>query len=147
MKTQAKPGFGCTFAVGDGNSPEQFTVQAEVVEVPGVGGTHITAEATTMTSPGGFTEHIGLGLKELKAFTLPFNFVADSNAQIVLYQTRFASGAAHSYRVKFTDDSGTYLTFEAIVTDIDITHAQRAKADLAVQFLPTGPFSYGVTTP
>lgn len=145
-KSRANPGFGVKFKMGDGNSPEQFTEIAEIVDVPGIGTTHRTDEVTHMSSPGGWAEHIGLGVKEGKAFTLALNFVADDEDQIALYQTRVESGGKHNYQIAFTDDDATTLTFEAIINDTDISHPRDAKADLSVQVLPSGGYTWGAST-
>jgi predicted secreted protein len=145
-KSRANPGFGVKFKIGDGNSPEVFTEIAEIVDVPGIGTTHRTDEVTHMSSPGGWAEYIGLGVKEAKAFTLAMNFVADDPDQISLYQTRVESGAKHNYQIEFTDDDLTTLTFEAIIADTDISHARDSKADLSVQVQPSGGYEWGSGT-
>lgn len=145
-KSRANPGFGVQFKFGDGASPEVFTAISEIIDVPSIGTTHRTDEVTHMSSPGGWAEHIGLGVKEGKAFTLAMNFVADDPDQIALYQTRVESGAKVNYQIVFTDDELTTLTFEAIVQDTDISHARDSKADFAVQVQPSGPYNWSAST-
>ena len=140
--SRANPGFGVQFQVGDGGSPETFATMAEVLSVSGVGTTHRTAEVTHMTSPDGWAEHIGLGVKEGKAFTLGLNFVADDAAQVALYQTRVESGGRHNYRVIFTDAGDSQMTFEAIITDTTIGHERDAAADMSISILPSGGFTW-----
>lgn len=139
-KSRANPGFGVKFQVGDGDSPETFTTEAEITDVPGFGVTHRTDEVTHMSSPEGWAEHIKLGIKEGKSFTLALNFVADSTTQIALYQTRAEGKAAHNYRIVFTDPKQTSVTFEGLIVDTDINHPRDAKADLSLQILPSGKF-------
>jgi hypothetical protein len=144
--SRANPGFGIKFKMGNGASPEVFDEIAEVVDVPGVGVTHRTDEVTHMSSPGGWAEHIGLGVKEGKQFSLAMNFVADDVDQIALYQTRVASGGKHNYQILFTDDDSTTLTFEAIISDVEMSHSRDSKADLTVQVLPSGQFNWDAAT-
>lgn len=149
QRSNARPGFGVQFLVGQGDSPETFVELAEVIDVPGLGHTVVTDEVTHMGSPNGVAEYIKVGVKEGKSFTLPMNFVADYAAQKAFFDSLIteAGDGRHNYRIKFTDVSGTYITFEAIASDTTINHAQRAKADCAVTFQPSGPWSWGVTTP
>lgn len=129
---------------GGTNGAEVFTEIAEITDLPGFGTTHRTDEVTHMSSPNGWVEHIGLGIKEGKAFTLAMNFVGDDADQIELFQTRVESGNRHNYRIQFTDDDLTQVTFAAIISDSDISHPRDAKADLAIQVLPSGGYTWGV---
>lgn len=140
-KSGARPGYGCLFKTGAG-SPVVYTTLAEVVNIPGVGTTHRTDEVTHMTSPNGWVEHIGLGVKEGKAFTLDLNFVADSAAQIALYQTAVEAGTVGKYQIAFTDIGASTLSFEAIIQDVDISHERDAAADLSITVLPTGGYTW-----
>jgi len=141
--SNANPGFGILFAVGDGASPEDFSnVLAEITNVSGFGTSHRTAEVTHMTSPDGWVEHIKLGVKEGKAFTLALNFVADDVDQVSLFQTRLEGTEKHNYQITFTDDSGSAVIFEAAITDSDITHDRDSKADMTVSVLPSGAYSW-----
>ena len=145
-KSRANPVFGVEFRMGDGASPEVFAPMMEIVDVPGVGTTHRTDEVTHMGSPGGWVEHIGLGIKEGKPFTISGNFVADDADQIALYRTRVESGGKHNYQIQFTDEDLTTLTFEAIITDADIGHSRDSKADFAYNVLPSGPYAWSSGT-
>lgn len=145
-KSRANPGFGVIFAFGNGASPEVFTPIGEIVDLPGIGTTHRTDEVTHMSSPGGWAEFIGLGVKEAKEFTIAMNFVADDPHQIALYQTYVESGAKRNYQIQFTDDDETQLTFEALISDTDISHPRDAKADLSVQVRPSGAYAWGSGT-
>lgn len=140
--SNANPGFGCTFAIGDGASTEAFTVMAEITSISGFGTTHRTDEVTHMTSPNGWAEHIGLGVKEGKAFTLALNFVADDAQQISLYQTRVESGSINNYRIAFTDDGASTCTFAGIISDVDINHERDSKADATITVLPTAGYTW-----
>lgn len=144
--SNARPGFGVQFQISNGDSPETFDPMAEITDVPGVGTTHRTDEVTHMSSPGGWAEYIGLGVKEGKSFTLALNFVADDADQILLYRTRLESGVKANYRIQFTDVSNTTLTFEAIITDSDIGHARDSKADLSITVQPSGPYAWGTAS-
>jgi hypothetical protein len=141
-RSNANPGFGIKFYVGNTDSPVVFTELAEVQEITGIGAQHITDEVTHMSSPNGWAEFIGTGVKEQKPFTLPMNFVADYAAQKQLLNERLESGGRHYYKIKFTDAAETELVFEAIIADVDINHAQRAAADCNVQFRPSGQYAW-----
>lgn len=141
--SNANPGFGCMFVIGNGQSTEVYSDLAEVRNIPSFGTTHRTAEVTHMSSPNGWVEHIGLGLKEGKAFSLALNFVADNTDQILLYRTRVESGVKANYGIDFTDDAQTTVRFRAIINDADITHDRDSQADATISVLPTGGYSWG----
>lgn len=117
---------------------EVFTPIAEITGVPGVGSTQRTSEVTHMTSEDGWAEHIALGIKEQKSFTVPLNFVADDPTQIEIFRNRSGSKVGHNYQIKFTDDSVTTLTFFAFIVDTDIGHDRDSHAQGAFTFLPSG---------
>jgi len=144
-KSRANSGYGVLFEIGDGQSSETFTAIAEVTGVTGFGTTHRTSEVTHMTSPDGWVEHIGLGIKEGKAFSLNLNFVADDADQKELFQDRVESGGKHNYRITFTDEEDTNVTFEAIITDTDIGHERDSHATMSVQVLPSGGYTWDST--
>jgi len=123
---------------GGTNGAVTWSELGEITDVPGIGASHRTDEVTHMSSPNGWAEHIGLGVKEQKAFTLALNFVADDTQQILLYQTRIASGDKNTYKIVFTDELATGLVFDAIVSDTDMGHPRDGKADASYQFQPTG---------
>lgn len=127
---------------GGTNGTAVFTDLGEITDVPGVGTTHRTDEVTHMASPGGWAEFLGLGVKEGKAFTLALNFVADDAAQKSLFKTRVEDGSENTYRIVFTDDVATTLTFAALITDTDIGHSRDSKADISIQVQPTGAYSW-----
>lgn len=143
VASNANPGFGVEFRIGDADSNEQFTAIGEILAVNGVGISHRTAEVTHMSSPGGWAEHLALGVKEGKAFTLNVNFVADDTDQITL-RTRAISGSKNNYQIGFTDDAGTNLTFAAIINDIDISHDRDSQAQGTITVLPSGTHTWGV---
>lgn len=136
--SNANPGFGCVIGLGDGGSPEAFTDIAEIVGIPGVGVTARTSEVTHMTSPDGFAEHIASGVKEQKSFTVPVNFVADDAGLLSLLKDKIKDGDIDNYRIAFTDDSNSLLTFAALVVDTDISHERDSHAQGSITFLPTG---------
>lgn len=133
-----------TPTAGGTDGTEVFTELAEVVDVPGVGVSHRTDEVTHMSSPNGWAEHIGLGVKEQKSFSLAMNFVANDTAQVGLFQTYIASGAKRNYRIQFTDTNLTRVTFAAIITETDISHPRDSKADISVTVLPSGEPTYSL---
>lgn len=141
-KTNAVPGFGALFLIGNGDSPETFQALAEVVDITGFGFTQMVADATHQLSPGGWVEKISLGLKEGKPFSVPVNFVADDAQQVTLIQTRASDGSKHNYQLQCTDVSQTTITFEAVITDVTINHPQRDKADASIEFTPSSAYVY-----
>lgn len=142
VKSRANSGFRCYFQIGNGDSPETFRTLAEVVDVPGVSESQFIEEVTHMASPNGKVEKIALGLSEQAPFTLPMNFVADNTDQILLLQTRITERTQRNYRIVFTDDQQTYVTFNAFVSNFEINHTQKSKADLSVEFTPTGGYAW-----
>ena len=140
VASNANPGFGALFKIGDGATTEAFTTLAEVSGIPGFGTTQRTSEVTHMQSTA--VEHIGLALYEGKAFTIPLNFVADNSQQVTLIQTRVQDGSKHNYQIAFTDDSSSTVTFSAIVSDADINHDRDSHAQASITFLPTGGYTW-----
>lgn len=142
----ARPGFRTVLGIGDGDtnpSNETFLVLAEILDFPETGTAHRTTEVTNMTSPEGWVEHIALGIKELKPFTLPLNFIADDTDQIELYQNRVANGSKNRYMIQFTDEAKTTLIFSAVVNDTGIAGPRDAQATINVSFLPTSAPIWG----
>lgn len=123
---------------GGAAGAEIFTPIAEITGVPGVGVTQRTSEVTHMTSEEGWAEHIALGVKEQKSFTIPLNWVADDPTQIEIFRNRVASKVGHNYQIQMTDDSITTLTFFAFIVDSDIGHDRDSHAQAATTFLPSG---------
>lgn len=145
-KSNARPGFGAKLLRGAGDSPETYTEVAEIVNIPGIGTTHRTSEVTHMSSPNGWAEHIGLGVKEGKAFSVDVNFVGDDSDQEDIYKTLVADGSLNNWRIHFTDIGKTMLTFGAIVTDTDINHERDSHAQATYSFLPSGGYAWGTFT-
>lgn len=141
-KSRANPGFGVEFRMGTGASPETFPALMEIADLPGFGTSHRTDEVTHMGSPDGWVEHIALGIKEGKAFTLALNFVADNADQKKLFRQRVEDGTKWNYQIQFTDEEDTTVTFEAIINDVDISHPRDAKADINVSVLPSGGYAW-----
>jgi len=125
-----------------GGVDEVYSSMAEVAGIPGFGTTQRTSEITHMSSTDGWVEQLGLGLKEGKAFSVPLNFVADDSDQVLLYQTRVEDGTTNNYRILFTDDSGSSVTFASIIQDTDINHDRDSHAQMTVTFLPTKEFNW-----
>lgn len=139
--SNARPGFGVTLQYHDGGSPGSYIDVAEITGIPGVGTTVRTSEVTHMQSPGGWAEHIGTGVREGKSFTVPVNFIADDTSHVLLFQTR-SDGSRNEYRITFTDVGTTTLTFNAIVTESDISHERDSHATGSITFLPSGAFTW-----
>jgi len=142
LKSRANSGFSCYFQIGDGDSPEGFTTLAEVVDVPGISESQFIEEVTHMASPNGKVEKIAIGLSEQAPFTLPMNFVADDANQVILIQQKINERTQSNYRVIFTDALQTYVTFSAFVSNFEINHTQKSKADLSIEFTPTGGYAW-----
>lgn len=140
--SNAVPGFGVEFRVGDGASSETFIAVADVTGVSGLGISHRTAEVTHMASPSGWAEHIALGVKEGKPFTLNLNFVADDSEHTSL-RTAVENGTKGNYQIGFTDDSDSNLTFAAILQDLDINHDRDSQVVGTIQVLPSGVHTWG----
>lgn len=140
--SNANPGFGVEFRIGDGASSETFTAIAEVLAVNGVGVTHRTSEVTHMGSTGGWAEHLALGVKEGKPFTLNVNFVFDDTNQAALL-TACQNGTKGNYQIGFTDDAGSNVTFAAIINDLDWNHDRDSQAQGTISVLPSGAHTFG----
>lgn len=147
VASQANSGFRCYFQISNGDSPETFRTLSEVIDVPGTSESQFIEEVTHMGSPNGNVEKIALGLSEQAPFTLPMNFVADNTDQILLLRTRIREKVQRNYRIVFTDANQTHVTFNAFVSNFEINHMQKSKADLSIEFTPTGGYTWGAITP
>jgi len=118
-QTVGQIGFGTTFGIGDGASPEVFTLIGELFAVSPVGAEKPLVDFTHHTSPNTFKEWL-TGVADGTEITLSANFVASDAGQI-LVRTTFNGILAVNMEV--TGPSGAQAetaAFAGIITAHDV---------------------------
>jgi hypothetical protein len=112
MAITARIGYGTTFTVGDGGSPEVFTELAEVTNVTGPAVVRETHDATHMGSPNRYREFVA-GLVDGGEVTVDMNYVAGGATEILL-NACLEQVAARNYRI--TTPNTEVLAFSGFCT-------------------------------
>ena len=111
--TAADTGYGTTFAIGDGASPEVFTAVAEVTNISPPSRSRDTLEATNLLSPDEYKEFIA-GMAESGDATIAINYIpAVSHVLMTAFEAK-----GGNYQIVMPGDIG--LTFAGIVTGFEI---------------------------
>lgn len=105
----AQTGFSATFAIGDGEASETFTVVAEVTSVTPPGYSRDALEATHLTSDDGYREYIA-GLRDGGEATISGNHLAANRTAMIAA----VDAGLQNYRI--ADPDGDTYTFAGIVT-------------------------------
>lgn len=137
MTTAAKTNYGTVLKVGDGGSPETFSVIGEIVSMDPPELVHEAVEVTNQSS-GGWREFVPGGLKELSEFTVTVNFTEDT---ITSLYTDVVSGTQRNYQIAFPDDGATTWAFAALVVSVkplSVDAASPEALQAEVKFRPTG---------
>ena len=111
--TKARIGYGTTFAIGDGATPEVFTPVAEVKSLKGLKYKKDQVEATHLTSPGGFKEFID-GLKDFDAISGTYNYEAGGASETALLAA-YNSATRKNYKITFPN--GATWVFLGVMTE------------------------------
>ena len=118
--TAADTGYGSTFAIGDGASPEVFTVVAEVTSITPPSRSRDVEDATHLLSPDEYKEFIA-GMSESGDATLGLNYIpAVSHVLMAAFEAK-----GGNYQIVMPGDIG--LTFAGIFTSFDIGELTNGK--------------------
>jgi predicted secreted protein len=134
MATSAAIGYGTTFAIGDGGSPEVFTALAEVLSINGISFRRETQDATHMASPNRWRELIP-GLRAMGEITVGLNFIPGGASQDAAV-ARLTSDSAEN--IKITFPNAQTMTMSAYCTGFSLEDAVDAKMTASATFQPTG---------
>jgi len=118
-QTVGQIGFGTSFGIGDGASPEVFTLIGELFAVSPVGAEKPLVDMTHHTSPNTFKEWL-VGVADGTEITCSANFVASDAGQL-LVRTTFDAGVQVNMEV--TGPTGAQqetIAFPGIVTAHDV---------------------------
>ena len=113
-------GMGTAFKIGDGASPtESFTAISGLKSsgIPGLSAD--VADTTTLARTSNYEEALSTVLRT-GDLTLSLSWDPD-DAQHQGFLTNYASGAAKSYQIVFTDSTPTTFQFSSIVTGVSIS--------------------------
>lgn len=132
-------GFGTTFAIGDGGSPEAFTALAEVLDVSAPSDSVDVIEVTHQTSPGRTKEFIA-GLNDPGECSFTINFIPGAGDDTALQAIRTPSTSTN-FRITFPDTGSTTWTFAGFLTSYTPTAPvnDRMTADITIKL--TGSYT------
>lgn len=142
--TEGVIGFGTLLAMGDGNTPEQFTDVAEVKDINGPGLTREFAELTHQKSPGGYREYKPT-FKNSGDVTFKCNFLPDDATQGFLTTgllKDYEDGTLRNFRLTFPDTGATVASFAAYVANIQPSSPMATALELNVTLRVTGPVTW-----
>lgn len=118
--TEATIGLGTVLQYGDGESPEEFTPVAEVVNITGPSMSRELPDATHMASPGGYREFLG-GLKDggqvaCQCNHLPNNATQDALTGVLSF---FNSGVIKTWQLVFPTSPAVTWEFQAVLENFE----------------------------
>ena len=132
--SQGMSAFGTLLKRGDGGSPENFTVIAEVGDIKPPAFSVDTEEVTHQQSPGGFKEYVAT-LLDAGEVTFDLNFIpTDTSHQALLSDMQ--ARVKRNYQVVFPE--GTTWTFSAFVTAFESDAPTGGKLSASVTLKVTG---------
>lgn len=121
MVTGALAGFGTSFKVGDGATPESFTTVAEVTDIKGPKLALNTYESTSHDSTDGWREYVP-GLLEAGEVGIDLSFIPTNATQG--YSTGLIKDQVNrtkrNFKVVFPDVGGTTWSFSGYVTGFEV---------------------------
>lgn len=116
MTTNAKIGYGTTFAIQSG-SPLDYVTIAEVTNITPPNLARDAVDATHTASEEGWREFIP-GLKDAGEVSIELNFVPGSESTALLMEA-FNADDPVSCKITFPDSPATEWTFAAIMTGFE----------------------------
>lgn len=119
MSSNAKTAQGVKLAMGDTNSPINYTNIAEVMNISGPGGSGQVIDVTDLDSSA--REKV-MGLPDEGQVTFDINFIADDTQHLALHTAR-ANQTLKPFKLTFTDDSATEWTFNGYVINFTVNNA------------------------
>lgn len=132
--TQARLGFGGTFKVGNGASPEVFTAVAEVIDVPPIGESAALVDASNLDSANQTLEYIA-GAKDGIEFTVEMNLLPANLSTIV---TNFQAQTTKNYQITIPTSPVKTFAFAAVPLGWTVTGPHADKMTLSANFKVTG---------
>ena len=141
MATLAKLGKGTILAVGDAGSPANFTAIPEILEISGSpGGTPDEVSVFNHDSPTMWDETL-TAIIRAKTITVRANWQkAGSSANTVTLglQTIMEAGTSKYFRITLPTTTPETVTFEARVTDWQVTTPVSAQMEVQFSLKNTG---------
>jgi len=135
--SDARIGFGASFKIGDGASPEVFTALGEVTGISGPSLAGDSIEVTHETSPSQVREFIP-GLKDGGEFTLTLNLI---KTEATILRTQWLKTVVGNYQVVFPTSTSMTWSFSGFLTafgsDEPIGDRMTASATFKVAGAPT----------
>ncbi|MGF7161286.1 hypothetical protein FHS85_002921 [Rhodoligotrophos appendicifer] len=141
-ETEVTIGYGSTFAIGDGGSPEVFTALAEVYDITPPSDTLDVIDATHMTSPNATREFI-LGLSDPGECSFEMNFIPGSDADAAIQAVKVARQRVNC---RITFPNNVTWTFSGILTGYEPAVPTEDKMTATVTFKVTGSYVAGVAS-
>jgi len=137
MTTEADIGYGTLFQTGADSSPEVWTTMGEVTNITPPEMSRDSVDATHEQSPNGWREFIP-GLKDGGEVSLELNYVPGNASTLALMAELNLSGqsATKPRRILFTD--GSFLEFDAFLTNFGPEAPIDDKMAASVTFKVTG---------
>lgn len=108
-----------TLGVGDGASPEVFSLITELNSIDGPNGQAPEIDVTDMSSTA---REFVLGLEDEGEISLELNFIP-TNTQHSQLRTDKNAGTKRNYQITFTDSPATTWTFQALVKGLSVSNA------------------------
>lgn len=137
MSTSARIGYGTLFASGNGASPEVFTTLGEVTNNTPPGWSRDTVDASHEQSPGAHREFIA-GLADGGEVSLDLNFVPGGAAAASLEAEKALTGSSALINRRITFPDGSYQSFAAILTGVELDSPLDDKMSASVTFKVSG---------
>lgn len=101
IATEASIAYQCELGLGDGGSPEDYDLIAEVKNIEGIGVVFDQVEATHMQSPARTKEYVA-AMQDGQTITFTVNMVPANAAKL---KDWVDAGQRGNFRLKFPDDS------------------------------------------
>lgn len=139
-ETAALIGYGTSFAIGDGASPEVFTPLAEVVSITPPSDSLDIIDATHMESPDATREFI-VGLRDPGECSIEMNFVPGSAADSAIQDFR---DERERKTCRITFPNGVTWTFSGILTGYEPAVPLDDKMTATVSIKVTSSYLTGV---
>lgn len=103
---------GCTLALGDGASPEVFTVLDELISISGPAEAAPTIDATALDDTA---RKFIRGIEDHGELSVQAHWDPDDTLGQVAARTSFTAQTTKNWKITFTDSPATTWTFAAIV--------------------------------
>lgn len=133
---------GTVIAAGNGATPEEFTVIAEVIDISGPEVKSSLIQCTTTQSPD-FEEEFIPGQKSTGMVKLSMNLVPQDPGMLQ-FQSDRTNRVKRNYLITASDTELSTYSFAAFVDTISPDFKMGSKADVSVSLQPTGGVRTGI---